>query len=132
MNTKIVMISSGLFLGVLGITFTFIPDEIVSGLVETPSPVSILPLQLLGALYIGFALLNWMAKESLIGGIYNRPIAIGNFTHFAVGAMALIKIITKIQTHSEVVISLASVYVIFAILFGYVFRTSPFRTEKKN
>ena len=132
MNTKIVMISSGLFLGVLGITFTFIPDEIVSGLVETPSPMSILPLQLLGALYIGFALLNWMAKESLIGGIYNRPIAIGNFTHFAVGAMALIKIITKIQTHSEVVISLASVYVIFAILFGYVFRTSPFRTEKKN
>lgn len=126
------MISSGLFLGVLGITFTFIPDEIVSGLVETPSPMSILPLQLLGALYIGFALLNWMAKESLIGGIYNRPIAIGNFTHFAVGAMALIKIITKIQTHSEVVISLASVYVIFAILFGYVFRTSPFRTEKKN
>jgi len=132
MNTKIVMISSGLFLGVLGITFTFIPDEIVSGLVETPSPMSILPLQLLGALYIGFALLNWMAKESLIGGIYNRPIAIGNFTHFAVGAMALIKIITKIQTHSEVVISLASVYVIFAILFGYVFRTSPFKTEKKN
>ena len=126
------MISSGLFLGVLGITFTFIPDEIVSGLGETPSPMSILPLQLLGALYIGFALLNWMAKESLIGGIYNRPIAIGNFTHFAVGAMALIKIITKIQTHSEVVISLASVYVIFAILFGYVFRTSPFRTEKKN
>ena len=132
MNTKIVMISSGLFLGVLGITFTFIPDEIVSGLVETPSPMSILPLQLLGALYIGFALLNWMAKESLIGGIYNRPIAIGNFTYFAVGAMALIKIITKIQTHSEIVISLATVYVIFAILFGYVIRTSPFKTEKKN
>ena len=132
MNTKIVMISSGLFLGVLGITFTFIPDEVVSGLVETPSPMSILPLQLLGALYIGFALLNWMAKESLIGGIYNRPIAIGNFTHFAVGAMALIKIITKIQTHSEIVISLATVYVIFAILFGYVIRTSPFRTEKRN
>jgi hypothetical protein len=85
MNTKIVMISSGLFLGVLGITFTFIPDEVVSGLVETPSPMSILPLQLLGALYIGFALLNWMAKESLIGGIYNRPIAIGNFTHFQLG-----------------------------------------------
>ena len=77
-------------------------------------------------------MLNWMAKESLIGGIYNRPIAIGNFTYFAVVAMALIKIITKIQTHSEIVISLATVYVIFAILFGYVIRTSPFRTEKRN
>ena len=53
-----------------------------------------------------------MAKESLIGGIYNRPIAIGNFMHFAVGAMALIKIITKIKIHSEIVISLATVYVV--------------------
>lgn len=73
-----------------------------------------------------------MAKESLIGGIYNRPIAIGNFMHFAVGAMALLKIITKIKIHSEIVISLATVYVVFAILFGYVFRANPFRSEKKE
>jgi hypothetical protein len=32
MNTKIVMISSVIFLGALGITLTFIPDEIISGL----------------------------------------------------------------------------------------------------
>lgn len=110
MNTKIVMISSCIFLGALGITFTFIPDEIISCLSVTPNPISILSLQLLGALYLGFTMLNWMAKESLIGGIYNRPIAIGNFMHFAVGALALIKIITKIHTHSEIVISLTAVY----------------------
>jgi hypothetical protein len=132
MNTKIVMISSVIFLGALGITLTFIPDEIISGLRVTPNPMSILSLQLLGALYLGFAMLNWLAKESLIGGIYNRPTAIGNFIHFTVGAMALIKIITKIQTYSEIVISLTTVYVIFAILFGYVFRTNPSRIEKKE
>ena len=132
MNTKIVMISSCIFLGALGITFTFIPDEIISGLSVTPNPISILSLQLLGALYLGFAMLNWMAKGSLIGGIYNKPIAIGNFMHFAVGALALIKIITKIHTHSEIVISLTVVYSVFAILFGYVFRTNPSSIEKKN
>jgi hypothetical protein len=130
MNTKIVMISSCIFLGALGITFTFIPDEIISALSVTPNPISTLSLQLLGALYLGFAILNWMAKGSLIGGIYNRPIAIGNFMHFAVGALALIKIITKIHIHSEIVISLTAVYAVFAILFGYVFRTNPSRIEK--
>lgn len=126
------MISSCIFLGALGITFTFIPDEIILSLSVTPNPISTLSLQLLGALYLGFAMLNWMAKGSLIGGIYNRPIAIGNFMHFAVGALALIKIITKIHTHSEIVILLTSVYSIFAILFGYVFRTNPSRIEKKE
>jgi|TARA_R100000789_G_scaffold40150_1_gene42023 hypothetical protein len=132
MNTKIVMISSCIFLGSQGIILTFMPDKIISGLSITSEPISILLLQLLGALYLGFAMLNWMAKGSLIGGIYNRPIAIGNFMHFLVGALALIKIITKIQTHSEIVISLTIVYSVFAILFGYVFRTNPSRIEKKN
>lgn len=126
------MISSCIFLGSQGIILTFMPDKIISGLSITSEPISILLLQLLGALYLGFAMLNWMAKGSLIGGIYNRPIAIGNFMHFLVGALALIKIITKIQTHSEIVISLTIVYSVFAILFGYVFRTNPSRIEKKN
>ena len=126
------MISSCIFLSVLGITFTFIPDEIISSLSVTPNPISTLSLQLLGALYLGFAMLNWMAKGSLIGGIYNRPIAIGNFMHFAVGALTLIKIITKIHTHSEMVISLTVAYFVFAILFGYVFRTNPSRIEKNE
>jgi hypothetical protein len=132
MNTKILMISSCIFLGTQGIILTFMPDEIISGLSITPKPISILVLQLLGALYLGFAMQNWMAKGSLIGGIYNRPIAIGNFMHFAVGAMALIKIITKNHTHLVIVISLTIVYSVFAILFGYVFRTNPSRIEKKE
>lgn len=132
MNTNMLMISSCIFLSILGITFTFIPDEIISSLSVTPNPISTLSLQLLGALYLGFAMLNWMAKGSLIGGIYNRPIAIGNFMHFAVGALALIKIITKIHSHSEMVISLTVAYFVFAILFGYVFRTNPSRIEKNE
>lgn len=126
------MISNCIFLGALGVILTFMPDEIISGFSITPDSISILLLQLLGALYLGFAMLNWMAKGSLIGGIYNRPIAIGNFMHFAVGALALIKIITKIHIHSEIVISFTVVYSIFAILFGYVFRTNPSSIEKKN
>ncbi len=125
MNTKIIMITSCIFIGALGISFSFLPDEILSGFSITTNPIVTVSLQLLGALYLGFAMLNWMAKASLIGGIYNRPIAIGNFMHFTVGALALVKIINKIDTHSKIIISFTVVYSVFAILFGYVLLTDP-------
>ena len=131
-NTKIIMISSTLFLGILGAILTFLPNEIISSIGIRPSQITTLFLQLMGAMYLGFAMLNWMAKGTLIGGIYNRPIAIGNLMHFGVGAIALIKVIFKILSHKEIVIALTVVYVVFAILFAYVFRTNPTKTEKKK
>ncbi|MHA7060270.1 hypothetical protein ACWGOQ_0023815 [Aquimarina sp. M1] len=130
MNTKILMTSSALFLAIIGILLSFLPNEIVEYLNVESNIISILFLKIMSALYLGFGILNWMAKGTLIGGIYNRPIAIGNLMHFGVGAIALVKIASIIQTHSEIIVSLTAVYVIFAILFAYVFRTNPTKTEK--
>ena len=132
MNTKIVMTSSALFLATIGILLSFLPNEIVEYLNVEPNIITILFLNIMSALYLGFGILNWMAKGTLIGGIYNKPIAIGNLMHFGVGAIALVKVVSNIQTHSEIVISLTVVYVIFAILFVYIFRTNPTKTEKKK
>ena len=130
MNTKILMTSSALFLATIGILLSFLPNEIVEYLNVEPNIITILFLNIMSALYLGFGILNWMAKGTLIGGIYNRPIAIGNLMHFGVGAIALVKISSNIQIHSEIIISLSAVYVIFALLFAYVFRTNPTNTEK--
>ena len=130
MNTKIVMTSSALFYAIIGIILSFLPNEIVEYLNVEPNIITILFLNIMSALYLGFGILNWMAKGTLIGGIYNRPIAIGNLMHFGVGAIALVKISSNIQIHSEIIISLSAVYVIFALLFAYVFRTNPTNTEK--
>tara|TARA_B100000795_G_C22758264_1_gene422450 strand:- start:769 stop:1020 length:252 start_codon:yes stop_codon:yes gene_type:complete len=83
----------------------------------------------MGAMYLGFAMLNWMAKGPLIGGIYDKPIAVGNFMHFGVGALALVKIISKIQIHSEIIIYLTVIYSVFGIFFAYAFRTNPSKIE---
>ena len=132
MNTKMVMTSSALFYAIIGIILSFLPNEIADYLNVEYNIVTILFLNIMSALYLGFGILNWMAKGTSIGGIYNRPIAIGNLMHFGVGAIALVKVISNIQTHSEIVISLTVVYVIFAILFVYIFRTNPTKTEKKK
>ena len=74
---------------------------------------------------MGFGILNWTAKGTLIGGIYNKPIVLGNLLHFAVGAIELIKVISNIQIHKEIIIFLTVFYVIFALLFAYVIKTNP-------
>ena len=132
MNTKILMTASSILLGAVGILLTFLPNEMISYLIITANSISTLSFQLSGALYLGFAILNWMAKESIIGGIYNKPIVIGNFMHFFVGALTLVKVVSEIKVHSEIFITLTVVYVIFGLLFTYVFITNPAKVEKKK
>lgn len=125
MNTKLLMASSAVFLGIMGILFSFLPKEILVYLNGISNPITILFLQILGSLYLGFGILNWMAKPNLIGGIYSKPLAIGNLAHFGISAIALLKIIFEAQAHVEILILLAVVYVVFAICFGYVFMKNP-------
>ena len=125
MKTKLLMTSSAVFFGIIGILLSFLPNEIAEYLSVEPTIITILFLQILGALYLGFGILNWMAKGTLIGGIYNRPITLGNLMHFVVGAITLVKVISNIQTHTEIIIFLTVFYVIFALLFAYVFKTNP-------
>ncbi|MFT7331723.1 MAG: hypothetical protein ACI848_001805 [Roseivirga sp.] len=131
MKTKIVMTSCAIFLGVIGILLSFLPSEIITYLGVEPTIITTLFLKILSALYLGFGILNWMAKGSIIGGIYNRPIVIGNLMHFGVGAIALIKIVSHIEIHSEIIISLTLLYVIFTILFTYIFKNNPATVKKQ-
>jgi hypothetical protein len=130
MITKIIMTSSAILLAGIGILFSFLPNEFMDYLNFESNTISTLFFNILSALYLGFAILNWTAKGTLIGGIYNKPIAIGNLMHFGVGAIALVKVVFNIQAHPEIIILLTIVYVIFALLFAYVFFVDP--TKAKN
>tara|TARA_B100000470_G_C19740496_1_gene368963 strand:+ start:694 stop:1086 length:393 start_codon:yes stop_codon:yes gene_type:complete len=123
--SKILMTISALFLGIIGIFLSFLPKEIINYLNINSNVITILLFQLLGALYLGFGILNWMLKGSRIGGIYNRPVLMGNLMHFLVGAIALIKIVTSIQAHSEIIIFLMIVYSTLSISFAILFKSNP-------
>lgn len=62
MNTKFLMMASAITMGIAGFLFTFLPEEILDYVGSTSSDLNILFLQLLGALYLAFATLNWLAK----------------------------------------------------------------------
>ncbi len=122
MNTRLLMISSAVILGATGILLIFMPEE-VAHFFKFAETATIL-FQILGALYFGFAMLNWTAKANLIGGIYSRPVCIANFTHFSVGGLALIKMVLH-HNYEPVTLSGTILYLIFAVFFGYVFFTTP-------
>ena len=117
---------SALILGLAGIILSFLPEESASYLDIHSHPIV---LQLLGATYFGFAMINWTAKANLIGGIYGRPIAIGNFTHFVVGGIALIKMAMK-NVGNIPLVTLATIYGLLGVLFAYVFFTHPAGASK--
>ncbi len=112
-----------------GVLLQFFPHEILQYFGASAGGINALFFQLAGALYLGFAMMNWMAKAVLIGGIYARPLAIGNFVHFLVGALALLKYALAAQNALPVWIA-ALVYSLLAALFGFVFFTHPLKSNK--
>lgn len=124
MNTKLLMTSSAVSLAMIGLACSFIPHEILAYFGVVDLAIFPLILQILGALYLGFALLNWTAKANLIGGIYSKPVAIGNFMHYMVGSLALFKFFIA-HTDLNLILIPTVIYTIFALLFGKVTFGNP-------
>ncbi len=121
------MTASSVIMGINGIVLSFMPHETLSYFGSDQSGMNPLILQLMGALYFAFAMVNWTAKANLIGGIYGRPIAIGNLAHFMIGALALSK--SYLSSHNSRMLLPSLLYIIFGVLFGIVFFRHPIKKE---
>src|SRR5690554_807445 len=103
LNTNVLMVLSALLMALLGMAATFLPQEIAAYAGAEADALMVLVVQATGALYLGFAFLNWTARANLMGGIYSRPVALGNFLHFAMVTLALGKAVLAGQRTSWVV-----------------------------
>lgn len=121
---------SAIVMGLFGLAGTFLPEEIIRSFNIEYSPFSMILLQVIGGLYLGFALLNWFTRSSRIGGIYNRPVVLGNMLHFIVVAFAMIR--QLIDQFNFIFVLMTAIYVVFAIWFGYVLRSNPLKDELKK
>jgi len=110
-------------MALLGIIGLFLPEELLSLAGSKPDTPTIILTQVTAAAYLGFAAVNWTPRGSVIGGIYGRPVTIGNFLHFAVVAVTLIK--ASIASAAPAFVAAAIAYTIFAIWFGVALFTHP-------
>lgn len=123
MHTTILMISSATLMAVIGLAASFMPREVLGLHGTVPDNATVLFVQMAGAVYLGFAMLNWMARGILIGGIYARPVAAGNFLHFVMVAITLIK--AALVFRAVPLMISAAVFSVFAIWFGLVMFRPP-------
>lgn len=115
--SKLLMIVSAAFMAAAGLMLTFAPHELL-GASQGGQHAALLPaMQLLGALYLGAAMTNWMSKSNLVGGVFGRPLAMGNLGHFGIGAMALVRIAAGSDARFW---PLAVLYVVLAAAFGII------------
>ena len=124
MNTRILMTLAAAFMSVGGIAATFFTREVLAIHHTTADRGSMLVVQMAGALYLGFAIMNWMSRGNLMGGIYSRPIALGNFVYFMNMALAIGRIAADDPRPSSVVAAI--IHGLFAAAFAsVVFGRSP-------
>src|SRR3990170_1382783 len=112
------MSSSAAFLAALGLSASFLPREILAQTEAAGGWVPELAVQLAGAAWIAFALVNWSARGTLLGGIYGRPIGMGNFAHFAIGAITLMKNVSN-APDCWMLLTVTAGYTALAAWFGY-------------
>jgi hypothetical protein len=123
------MTASALVLIALALPCVFAPDFVLMRMAGGTSPGGELIVQITGALYAGFAGLNWMGKASLIGGIYGRPMGIGNLLHFLVAGIALLKAAPH-AAESALVWALAAIYTVLAAGFAFIVFGNPLPASK--
>ena len=108
--------ASAVCLAAIGGLLLFAPTEAGTAIGANGGPA----VQLLGAALLGFGAMNWIARGSILGGIYGRAVLGANQTHFTIGALLLVKH-GFVAGGSPAFWLLTAVYVLGAVLFGYVF-----------
>jgi hypothetical protein len=116
--SKLIMTFSSLLLALAGAACLFMPAELGASFGMEGNKLLQVLIQVTGALYLGFAMANWMGKGLTIGGIYGRPLSMANFTHFFIGAIALLKSVPLGEFTWSTAVLL--VYVLLALLFGFL------------
>ena len=89
MSSRLILTLSAFVLAVLGAVTMFAPHELASAVDPSASPSAAALIQTAGSALIAVAVLNWMSRGNRIGGIYGRPLAVGNLLLFTSASLSL-------------------------------------------
>jgi hypothetical protein len=120
--------SSAVCAAAFGAMLLFAPGEVSGALTPGRDSGPLIPL--LGAALLGFGAMNWIARGSVLGGIYGKAVVASNQTHLTIGGLVLVKQGVDGGTGTLAYWVLTVAYVLGAIFFSYLtFFSSGIRGE---
>lgn len=90
--SRSILILSGIFNALLGVLFTFFPQEtgrFIGTAEQTGSDIIVM--QVLGAALLGIGITNYLSRGATLGGIYGKPLLLGNLVFHIASGLGLIK-----------------------------------------
>jgi hypothetical protein len=121
--SKSLLAASAVYMGAAGLGLTFMAEELLRHVRQPDAPILMVFVQTVGALYLAFAVLNWLLRGSIVGGIYGRPLALANLLHFLMVAIMLVR--WAVAGAPPGIIVLAGIYAAFAVGFAAVMFRAP-------
>ena len=89
--THKLMITNGILNGITGLLLIFIPADLLGWADGSAGATATMLTSLLGAALFGIGMLNYLGRSAIYGGIYGKPILMGNLVFHTVAAINLVK-----------------------------------------
>lgn len=112
MKLNPLLVAAGTVYGATGLAFTFAPAELLAALQAPALAIFVWLAQLLGAAILALAVLNYVHRYSVVGGILGRPILFANLVFLSVSFFATLNSWRRDG---------GSVYLTACIVFGILF-----------
>lgn len=115
MRLNLLLVSAAIVYGLSSLALIFAPTEVLGAANAPSGPVVAWMGQLLGGALFGLAMLNWMQRYSVVGGILGRPILVTNLSFLAVSFFASLSSWRHTKGHVFLIASavLGSLFVAF-------------------
>ncbi|HEX7326244.1 MAG TPA: hypothetical protein VF292_12975 [Rhodanobacteraceae bacterium] len=125
MATSVLSHVSALLLGIAGLVLLFASDVVLPGIIAGFPATAAWVGQLLAAAWLGVAVLTWLQRKSILGGIYGRPTVMANLALYFISALSLI---AALRGHGAPPVLWLAVAVsgLLAIAYGTLLLRGPF------
>ncbi len=117
------LVATSVVYAVVGLALLFAGDDIVGRASTGVPPIALWMAGLLGGAVVSLALLNWIQRHTMIGGIYGRPLLFTNLLFLSNCTFSALRLW---RAHGDVVYGVTCVVsaILFAA-FGRLLFTNP-------
>lgn len=114
-----------------GLAFLFASDVLLPAVIPGFPPAGAWVGQLLGAVWLGVATLNWLQRYAVLGGIYGRPVVAANLVLYVVSALSLFRALLDPGAPRALWLLLAAAAVL-ATVYGALLLRGPFDALRRT